>query len=176
MLTDAYKPIIFISYAREDGPEGKAGWLPFVYSFLDPGIKDQAFIVWTDLLIRGGEDWDLKIERKLRDCDIFIVLVSRYSTSSDYILDKEVAIIRDRQSKMEDVHFYPILLTSTPKAGLKKVHDKNLRPRGLKPLRKFSTYRREEEMCEIANELEDIANDISRKRTFEVAVEEKEVR
>jgi TIR domain len=176
MPTEPYKPKIFISYAHEDGPEGKAKWLPFVYSFLDPGIKDEAYIVWTDLLIRGGEDWNLKIEQKLRDCDIFIVLISRYSTSSSYIVDKEIAIIRHRQSKREDVHFYPILLTSTPKAGLKKVNDKNLRPRGYKPLRRFSTYKREEQMCEIADELEEIARDISRGKTFGTEAEEKEVR
>ena len=48
----------------------------------------------------GGTDWDPEIEEKLRACDIFILLVS----ASDYIVDKEIAIIRERQAKGEDVH------------------------------------------------------------------------
>ena len=57
--------------------------------------------------------------------------------ASDYIVDKEIAIIRERQAKGEPVHFYPLLLTPTPKAGLDKVKDKNLRPRDAKPLFRF---------------------------------------
>ena len=49
----------------------------------------------------GGADWEREIEQKLRACDIFILLVSRHSLSSDYIVDKEIAIIRERQVKGE---------------------------------------------------------------------------
>jgi hypothetical protein len=117
--------------------------------------------------MRGGENWNDEIERKLRACDIFIVLVSRYSTSSQYIVEKEIAIIRERQDKEENVHFYPLLLTPTPKAGLKKVQDKNLRPRGASPFLKLSRYKREKEMCEIADELDEIAREITARRNLE---------
>ena len=80
-------------------------------------------------LMRGGDDWNPEIERKLRECDVFVLLVSRHSTSSDYVVDKEIAIIRERQKNREDVHFYPLLLTPTADAGLDIVRDKNMRPR-----------------------------------------------
>ncbi len=64
--------------------------------------------------MRGGDDWDPDIERRVHQCDIFVLLVSHHSTSSDYIVDNEIAIIRERQAKCEDVHFYPLLLTPTP--------------------------------------------------------------
>ena len=48
--------------------------------------------------------------------------------ASNYIIDKEIAIARERQAKGENLHFYPLLLTDTPEAGLVKVRDKNLRP------------------------------------------------
>jgi hypothetical protein len=124
------KPIIFISYAHADEPdkpaEGEVKWLTFVQSFLQPAVKHGVFELWVDRQMRGGADWDPEIERKLRACDIFVLLVSRFSTASDYIVDKEMAIVRERQTKGEDVHFYPLLLTPTPKAGLDKVKDKNL--------------------------------------------------
>lgn len=167
MPADLTKPIIFISYAHADGPERNARWLPFVCEFLDPGEQDGAYLVWTDRLIRGGEDWNKEIERKLRACDIFVVLASRYSTSSKYIVEKEIAIIRERQAKEKNVHFYPLLLTPTPKAGLKKVQDKNLRPRDARPFLKLSRSKREEAMCEIADELEAIAMEITARKNLE---------
>ena len=72
-------------------------------------------------------------KRELRACDIFILLVSARSTGSDYIIDKEIPIVRERQQKSDGVYFYPLLLDWTPKAGLDQVNDKNLRPRDAKP-------------------------------------------
>jgi hypothetical protein len=43
--------------------------------------------------------------------------------ASDCIVDKEIAIIRERQRNGEDVHFYPLLLSLTPKAGLAREVD-----------------------------------------------------
>ncbi len=83
----------------------------------------------------GGDDWHPEIERKLRECDVFILLVSRHLMASDYVVEKEMAIIRERQAKAEDVHVYPLLLTPTPDIAVERVQDKNLRPRDRKPFR-----------------------------------------
>ena len=124
MTTDGTKPVIFISYAHADEPEnpreGEVKWLSFVAGHLRPVVKHGAVDIWVDTLMRGGDDWDPEIERKLRGCDVFVLLVSRYSTSSDYVVDKEIAIIRDRQKNREDVRFYPLLLTPTADAGLRR--------------------------------------------------------
>ena len=109
-----------------------------VQRFLAPAVKHGVFELWVDRQMRGGADWDPEVGRKLRACDIFVLLVSANSMASDYVVDKEIAIIRERQAKGEDVHFYPLLLTPTPKAGLDKVRDKNLRPRDAKPFSGFS--------------------------------------
>ena len=130
MTTESHKPIIFISYAHADEPdspiEGEVKWLSFVIGYLRPAAKHGGIDIWVDRLMRGGDNLDQEIERKLRACDIFVLLVSRHSLSSDYIVDKEIALIRERQSNGEDVHFYPLLLTPTPKIALDLVRDKNL--------------------------------------------------
>jgi hypothetical protein len=108
----------------------------------------------------GGADWEREIEQRLRACDIFILLVSRHSLSSDYIVDKEIAIIRDRQAKGDAVHFYPLVLTPTPEAGLRLVSDKNLRPRDGKALSSYREYDRWEKMNEVANEIAQLAKDL----------------
>ncbi len=146
MPTEPHKPIIFISYAHADEPEkpaeGEVKWLSFVTGYLRPAIKHGAVDLWIDRLMPGGADWEREIERKLRACDIFILLVSRHSLSSDYVVDKEIAIIRERQAKGEDVHFYPLVLTPTPKIALDLVRDKNLRPRDGKPFSDYSINER----------------------------------
>jgi TIR domain len=158
------KPVIFISYAHADEPEkpaeGEVQWLTFVCRYLRPAVKDGIFELWVDRYMMGGANWDPEIEQKLRDCDIFILLVSASAMASDYIIDKEIAIIRERQANGDDVHFYPLLLTPTPDAGLKKVRDKNLRPPDAQPLFSFHGNDRLQHMTEAANEIAAIAQQI----------------
>jgi hypothetical protein len=165
------KPVIFISYSHKDEPEKRAGgeiqWLTFVREHLQPAVKEGVFNVWVDRTMRGGVKWDPEIERKLRDCDIFILLVSRRSMASCYIVDKEIEFIRERRAKGDDVYFYPLLLTPTPEAGLSKIRDQNLRPRDAKPFSSFSYHERLQHMTEAANEIAAIAKEIVRRKSAE---------
>lgn len=169
MPTSPNRPIIFISYAHADEPEkpaeGEIKWLSFVTGYLRPAEKQGAAEVWTDRLMHGGDDWNPEIESKLRACDIFVLLVSPNSTGSDYIVDKEIAIIRERQASGEYVHFYPLLLTPTPKSGLDMVRDKNLRPRDGKPFSSFSYGDRQQQMSDAADEIVRIAAEIAARKT-----------
>jgi hypothetical protein len=121
MSSDSIKPLVFISYAHLDEPDPPRGdeiqWLSFVMEFLRPGVKGRRYEVWIDRLMPGGAKWRPQIEAHLRAYDIFVLLVSTHSTGSDYILDKEVPIVRERQRNGEAVHFYPLLLTGRPKSA-----------------------------------------------------------
>ena len=160
------KPVIFISYAHADEPEkhadGQVRWLSFVRTFLQPLVKDRIVDLWADRHMTGGAKWEQEIEDKLRACDIFILLVSAHSMASDYIVDKEIAIIRERQANGDDVHFYPLLLRPTPKVALDKVRDFNLRPRDAQPFSAYSVNEREQHMTEAANEIAEIAERIAK--------------
>jgi hypothetical protein len=133
-------------------------------SFLQPAVKGGIFDVWVDRQMESGADWDPEIETKLRACDVFILLVSVNSMASNYIIDKEIAIIRERQANRELVYFYPLLLTPTSKVGLDKVRDKNLRPRGAKPLSGYLAHDRAQHMADTANEIASIAEDIRKQK------------
>jgi hypothetical protein len=171
MPTEPRKPLIVISYAHADEPEhpaeGGVKWLSFVTGYLRPAIKSGAVELWLDRLMPGGADWEREISDKLRACDIFILLVSRHSLSSDYVVDKEIAIIRERQANGEEVHFYPLVLTPTPKIALDLVRDKNLRPRDGKPFSDFSVNERYRHMNEVANEISTLAAKIEPHRNPE---------
>ena len=145
MPTDPKKPLIVISYAHEDEPatpaEGEVKWLSFVTGYLRPAVKHGAVDLWLDRLMPGGAEWEREIEQKLRTCDIFLLLVSRHSLSSDYVVDKEITIIRERQAKGEAVHFYPLVLTPTPKIALAHIRDYNLPTEGRQTVIRFPTER-----------------------------------
>ena len=164
MSSSLNKPLIFISYAHADEPDPPRGeeiqWLSFVMRFLRPGEKGRRYTVWIDRLMPGGADWNPEIEAKVRGCDIFVLLVSTHSTGSDYILDKEVPIVRERQRNGETVHLYPLLLDWTPQAGLDQVKDKNLRPRDGKPFSSLSPSERSRAMAEAADEIAGFAKTI----------------
>jgi hypothetical protein len=162
------KPVIFISYAHADEPEtpadGEVQWLTFVMRFLQPAVKSGMFEMWADPMIAGGAGWSPEIETKLRTCDIFVLLVSANSMASDYVVDKEIPIIRARQANSEPVHFYPLLLTPTPEAGLAKVNDKNLRPSYEKPFSAYGAHGRAQHMKEAADEIAKIAEGLAERK------------
>lgn len=176
MPSDSIKPIVFISYAHLDEPdppeqpaEGKICWLSFVMKFLRPGVKSRKYEVWMDRLMPGGADWNPEIEAKARACDIFILLVSANSTGSDYIVDKEIPIVRERQRNNDGVYFYPLLLDWTPKAGLEQVNDKNLRPRDAKPFSSLSPSERSRQMSEAADEIAEFAAQIAAAKQAQIS-------
>jgi len=162
------KPVIFISYSHKDEPDhprdGEVKWRTFVTDYLQPAVKFGIVDIWVDQQLEGGDDLDPEIERKLYACDIFILLVSVHSMASNYIVDKEIAITRERQSKGEEVHFYPLLLTPTPKVALSTLKDKVIRPKDAKPLSSFPLNERIEIMTGIADEIGDIAGQIAQRK------------
>src|SRR5271166_6620554 len=154
------KPLIFISYAHLDEPEKPRGeeiqWLTFVMKFLRPAVKSGEFTVWDDRQSSGGMKWNPEIERNLRACDIFVLLVSANSMASNYIVDKELELAREREAKGE-IEIYPLLIEPTPKAGLDRVRNFNLRPRDAKPFQGYSLAERNQHMSNAADEIGEIA-------------------
>jgi TIR domain len=154
--TPSAKPIIFISYAHADEPEKPRGeeiqWLTFVMEFLPPAVQSGEFSMWVDGQMKGSAGWEKEIEEKLRVCDIFVLLVSSKSMASTFIIEREIKIARERQEAGDDLHVYPLLLRPTPKAGLDRVGNFNLRPRDAKPFSGYSQHDREQHMTDAAND------------------------
>jgi hypothetical protein len=86
-------------------------------------------------------------------------LVSRHSLSSAYVVDKEIAIIR--QAKGDAVH---ARADANAKIALDLVRDKNLRPRDGKPLSDYSINERYRHMIEAADEIAGVAQHIEAER------------
>ena len=151
------KPNIFVSYSHEDeperAPEGDIHWRTEILTYLAPATNG-VFELWTDEDMAGGADWEKEIKRKLADCDICILLVSRHSLASKYVIDVEIETILKRQRNGHDVQIYPIALSSIPQTALPaSLSALNIRPRLNKPLSEFSRHERGVEISKIADEI-----------------------
>jgi TIR domain/AAA ATPase domain len=150
------KPIIFISYSQKDEPDKSSGgetwWLTYIQSHLQPAVKDDIFDLWTDYDIDGGDDWRAAIDKKLNDCDIFILLVSRHSVSSDFICGVEVDRMLARR-RTGEIAIYPIVLSPFATSTVPWLMELNLMPSKGKPLSTFGSADRDLAMVEIVEEI-----------------------
>jgi hypothetical protein len=157
MADGTARPVIFISYSHKDeperAPEGNIHWLTDIQSYLAPAANG-TFELWSDEELEGGADWEKGIKEKLAVCDICILLVSRHSLGSKYVIEVEIETIRERQRKEHNVQIYPIVLSPFPEpAAPASLLALNLRPRLDKPLSGFSRHERGVEISKIVNEI-----------------------
>jgi hypothetical protein len=154
------KPVIFISYSHKDEPErdpdGEIHWLGDILSYVAPAVNG-TYELWTDEDIAGGADWESKIKEKLAACDICILLVSRHSLASKYVIEVEIDTILKRRQQGHAVQLYPIVLSPFPQAAAPaSLLALNLRPRLDKPLSGFSRHDRGAAISKITDEIVDI--------------------
>jgi tetratricopeptide (TPR) repeat protein len=95
----------------------------------------------------------------------FVLLISHNSLSSDYVVDKEIGILRERQKNREYVHFYPLLLTPTPDIALEVVNDKNRRPRDGKSFFDYPLNERYRQMSDAVNDIMKIVGEIATRKS-----------
>jgi tetratricopeptide (TPR) repeat protein len=168
------QPVVFISYSHKDEPTqpqpGEVRWLSEIQSYLSPALKHgcpATFELWDDREIAGGSDWRGEIDKKLAACAICILLLSRHSLDSDFVLKVEIETIQERQRRGENVQIFPIVLSRFPEAAVPPfLSSLQLRP-GLKtPLSGMFGDAREDAISEIVDEI------IARLRANPIATQE----
>ncbi len=114
-----------------------------------------ALEIWTEPLAPGA-DLDPEAQRKLRACDVFAPLVSTQLLAFEAVVGRQIAIIRERQSRGEGVALYPLVLTPMPDTALDIA---NLRPPGGRPFSSYDAGERDRQMLDAADEIVEIAAD-----------------
>lgn len=95
---------IFISYSHQD-----VSYRTELNKYLVTLERDNLIEIWQDTMISGGEDWNEKIQTKLKEADIVIMLVSQDFIASTYIHEKEVKEALS-QSSINKTRIVPILI------------------------------------------------------------------
>lgn len=92
--TDVWKPRVFISYSHKD--DAAKDLLVLKLKVLQTaGLVD----FWVDRDLTAGEEWNRGIKEQLEEMDLFVLLVSDHSLTSDYINRVEITRALERRTQ-----------------------------------------------------------------------------
>jgi TolB-like protein/Flp pilus assembly protein TadD len=103
---------VFLSYASQDAPAAQR---------ICEALRSAGIEVWFDQSeLRGGDVWDQKIRREIRDCALFIPVISANTASRHegyFRLEWGLADQRTQMMARNRVFILPVSPDSTPDAG-----------------------------------------------------------
>ncbi len=119
----------FIIYARKDEAFKNDLLLHLRGSLVETGHLE----VWQDGEILPGEDWEKKIEQQLEAAELFLVLLSIHSLTSEFIRKKELVKALEQKSRIVPILVRNCFWQKNPVfAGLQGL------PRNMKPVTSFA--------------------------------------
>src|SRR5215469_9863428 len=102
---------VFLSYASEDAPAAQR---------IADALRAAAIEVWFDREeLRGGDAWDQKIRQQIRDCRLFMPIISAHSEARlEGYFRREWKLAVDRTDDMasEVAFLVPVVVDDTPNA------------------------------------------------------------
>ena len=111
-MAEPTRPSVFLSYASEDRPAAR---------LLRDALPAYGLEVWYDENeLGGGDAWDQKIRRQIRDCDYFMPLVSAQTERrAEGYFRREWRLAVERTLDMADDHLFllPIVIDETHQFG-----------------------------------------------------------
>ncbi|HUN70741.1 MAG TPA: toll/interleukin-1 receptor domain-containing protein [Steroidobacteraceae bacterium] len=106
------RPTVFLSYASEDRRAAQ-----LIRDTL-PGFGMEVWYDESDLV--GGDAWDQKIRRQIRECDYFMPVISAHTEARhEGYFRREWRLAVERTLDMADDHVFllPVVIDKTPDAG-----------------------------------------------------------
>ncbi len=143
MTSGRPRPLIFISYSHRDR-EAKE----FVDRHLSVLRTAGDIDVWHDGEIAVGDDWYQKIETRLNDCAVAVLLISTDFLSSEFCIKEEVSRLLERR-KHEGLMIAPILLRPCAWKIFPWLAALQIQPRDDTPLLELDRLQQERELTEV---------------------------
>ncbi len=112
-MADQSRPhgAVFLSYAREDGEAARR---------IAEALQGFGVEVWFDSSeLRGGDVWDQKIRRQIRDCALFIPVISAHTQARDegyFRREWRLAVDRTHDMAENRAFIVPVLIDDTREA------------------------------------------------------------
>jgi TolB-like protein len=110
-MSDATKAV-FVSYAREDGAAAKR---------LCEALREAGLEVWFDANeLRGGDAWDASIKRQIRECALFLPVISAQTQEREegyFRREWKLAVERTHDLAETAPFLVPVAIDETPQAG-----------------------------------------------------------
>jgi adenylate cyclase len=110
MLTEASRAV-FLSYASQDAEAAQR---------ICEALRLSGIEVWFDQSeLRGGDAWDLKIRQQIRDCALFIPIISAHTTARPegyFRLEWSIAEQRSHMIARNKAFIIPVCVDATPES------------------------------------------------------------
>jgi hypothetical protein len=111
-VTNSPKPTVFLSYASEDREAARR---------IGDALPAHGLEVWLDESeLGGGDAWDQKIRRQIRECDYFMPVISAHTEARhEGYFRREWRLAVERTLDMADDHVFllPVVIDDTTEAG-----------------------------------------------------------
>jgi len=105
-------PAVFISYASQDAATAAR---------ICNALRQAGVVVWFDQSeLRGGDVWDQRIRREIRDCTLFMPIISSNTASRNegyFRLEWDLADQRSHMMARDRAFIVPVCLDATKEAG-----------------------------------------------------------
>src|SRR4029078_9296494 len=105
-------PAVFLSYASEDGEAARR---------ISDALRAAGLDVWFDQSeLRGGDAWDPSIRRKIKECALFVPIISKntQARSEGYFrLEWKLAVDRSHLMADDQPFLLPVVIHDTSHAS-----------------------------------------------------------
>ncbi|HKQ51542.1 MAG TPA: toll/interleukin-1 receptor domain-containing protein, partial [Pyrinomonadaceae bacterium] len=141
------KPTVFISYSHKDEK-----WKDRLVAQLGVSQQQGHLVLWDDRRIGAGEDWYQAITSAIDAGSVAVILISKNSLTSDFILREEAPRLLQRRDE-EGLRIFPIVVEPCDWEAVAWVRGMQLRPRDGKPLSGGNRHQVETKLAAIAKEI-----------------------
>src|SRR5215470_13801093 len=102
---------VFLSYASEDAEAARR---------ICEALREAGIEVWFDQSeLRGGDAWDASIRKKIKECTLFVPVVSAHSNARSegyFRLEWKLAVDRSHLMADDQAFLLPVAIDQTPEA------------------------------------------------------------
>ena len=107
-MTESYRAV-FLSYASQDVEPARR---------IAEELRQRGIDVWFDQSeLRGGDVWDQRIREQIRDCALFVPVISAHTqsrTEGYFRLEWKLAVDRSHLMASEKAFLLPVVIDATP--------------------------------------------------------------
>lgn len=141
------KSTVFISYSHLDEP-----WKDRLVRHLEVAQQQGLVELWDDRKIEAGEDWYQAIVEAIDAGSVAVILVSKNSLTSKFILKQEVPRLLRRRDE-EGLRVFPVVIEPCDWEAVGWLKKMQLRPKDGKPLSGGRKHQVETKLAAIAKEI-----------------------
>jgi predicted GTPase len=141
------KPLIFVSYSREDTEQKDE-----LVNHLNVLVRHAGFELWVDDRLACGDEWERTILRQIDRAVVAVLLVSEHFLNSDFICEKELPALQ-RRREAGALRMIPIIGRSCAWDSVAWLKALDVRPKNNEPVWAGDEAATREHLTAIANEI-----------------------